>query len=198
MDDKNIDIVAKKKHSLIKNEDTKDAVDYIATQIKNDIKSSMITLLFNTVDVISGTFKQSVQKVFSERTGINLNTTRQLNDMHTNYQGMYIKQNPYGQNKTNGNRVMTPNSMYKRNVYDYENVEFDSRVAANLVLERMKKQIQFNGYVEVGMFYQAAGLPYTNVDLNYGWTNLDSAVIQRQLNQKWIILMPKAIEIEKD
>lgn len=192
MEDKKVEIKAtKKKRSLFQSEDFEKAKGYLVEKAISDATGALMTFGFNMIDVLGSTAKGLLRNIIFGNTP---NNTSQINinqnNSNTNY-GKFWKQSI----NTDYTRTKTP-TIFNRNIYDYETIEFESESMADYCLNRLKYYISVRGYVTVGQMYQEANLPYSNVDLKWGWTNLNNVVIQRNLRNKWILIMPKALEIE--
>lgn len=80
------------------------------------------------------------------------------------------------------------------NGYDFEDVVFDSRGDAELVLDQMIDIISSYGVCTVADYYDSCGRTsdYTTVD--YGWRNLRSARVDR-VSEGYVIKLPRAVPI---
>lgn len=182
---------SKKKHSLIKSEDTKKVKDYILQKAIDDGTSMAMNFGFNMLDAVSNAIKQTIQSaIYKDQAPINFQTK---NTAPTNY-GKYWTQ-PIGNTSPKASPGM---SLYQRKIYEYDNIEFETYAMAEFCLHRLQYYISQNGYATVGQYYQEARLPYTNVDLKWGWSNLAKATLKRTFNGKWTIVMPRAMEIETE
>ena len=90
-----------------------------------------------------------------------------------------------------------PERRKRRNTYDFDDVEFDSRADAEEVLLEMERLIDVYGLVSVANFYEAAGETIRATDYNFGWTNIDSARVESMCRGSgWIVKLPKAMPID--
>lgn len=80
------------------------------------------------------------------------------------------------------------------NGYEYEDVIFDSRGDAELVLDQMIDIISSYGFCTVADYYDSCGRTsdYTTVD--YGWRNLRNARVDR-IAEGYVIRLPRAVPI---
>lgn len=89
------------------------------------------------------------------------------------------------------------NSNYRdRNRFDYDDIEFESRVEAEAVLNEMEDCIERYGMVSVADMYDMSGLaaPYTSS--KFGWTSIRTAEVKRVRGGKYIIELPRAIAFD--
>ncbi len=83
----------------------------------------------------------------------------------------------------------------RRDVYDYNEIRFDSKGDANDVLNEMIDEINIYGSTSVGRFYTMAGQSTMSTDYNYGWTNLRTADVLRNRDGSYSIDLPRAIPL---
>ena len=83
-----------------------------------------------------------------------------------------------------------------RSRFDYDDIEFDSRGDAEMVLDAMRDIIARYDVVTVNDLYDLANLdnPYTMQ--RYGWINLDSAYVMRNRNNKFVLKLPRPSPID--
>ncbi len=82
-----------------------------------------------------------------------------------------------------------------RSSFDYDDIIFNSRGDAEVVLNTMEDIIEQYGVVSVGDLYDLADIPTTNYTINkYGWTNLKSASVLR-VKDGYMIKLPKALSL---
>lgn len=84
-----------------------------------------------------------------------------------------------------------------RTSYRYNDIEYDSRGEAEMVLEQMEAIIDNYGQVSVGDLYDLADVTGEYTDHKYGWTNLRSAEIFRNRYGAYVIKFPKAIPLNR-
>lgn len=103
----------------------------------------------------------------------------------TSYRNYYEQQNSrdYGRARAGGSR------------FDYDDVVFETRGDAVLVLDQLHQELIKYGVVRVSDLYELAGItaPYTYC--NYGWTNLRSAEVVR-IRDGYIIKTPNPMPID--
>lgn len=196
-----VEIKDAQKEKKIFQEDASKVANYVGEQIKNQLKdqfkNGLANIGFMIMDTVSNGLKNMIQMTLFNGQNIQ-NYQRPSNAPYSQggyyaYEKQYTMPNRYAQNA-----VQTPQDLYSRNVYSYENIEFTTEAEANYVLQLLKNEIRRRGYVEVAALYREAKLQWTYADLDWGWNNLESVRTQRKINGKWILLMPKAIEISKD
>lgn len=196
-----VEIKDAQKEKKIFQEDASKVANYVGEQIKNQLKdqfrNGLANIGFMIMDTVSNGLKNMIQMTLFNGQSIQ-NYQRPSNTPYSQggyyaYEKQYTMPNRYVQNTT-----QTPQDLYSRNVYSYENIEFMTEAEANYVLQLLRNEIRRRGYVEVAALYREAKLQWTYADLDWGWNNLESVRTQRKMNGKWILLMPKAIEISKD
>lgn len=196
-----VEIKDAQKEKKIFQEDASKVANYVGEQIKNQLKdqfkNGLANIGFMIMDTVSNGLKNMIQMTLFNGQNIQ-NYQRPSNAPYSQggyyaYEKQYTMPNRYAQNA-----AQTPQDLYSRNVYSYENIEFTTEAEANYVFQLLKNEIRRRGYVEVAALYREAKLQWTYADLDWGWNNLESVRTQRKMNGKWILLMPKAIEISKD
>lgn len=79
--------------------------------------------------------------------------------------------------------------------FDYDNIIFDNRGDAEVVLAAMDDAIDRYGVVSVGDLYDLADVSTSNYTVHkYGWTNIRSAEVVR-CRDGYMLKMPRAIPI---
>ena len=76
-----------------------------------------------------------------------------------------------------------------------DDIIFDNRGEAEIVLSRMDELIDTYGIVTIADLYDLAGVTGDYTTNNYGWTNIRSAEVVR-VRDGYIIKMPKAMPID--
>lgn len=172
--------------------------DQIKSQIKSQAKNFVANLFFSISDSISNGIKNAIQMaLFNETAPKNYNSNSSLYSQtgYINYSKSYTMPNRYAEPQA---PMLTPQELYSRNVYSYDNIEFNTEAEANYALSVMNQEIRRRGYVEVAVLYREAKQQYTYADMNWGWNDLNSVRAQRKMNGKWSLLLPRAIEISKE
>lgn len=75
--------------------------------------------------------------------------------------------------------------------FDYDDIEFDSRAEAEIVLDRMAETIERFGYVTIADMYDMAGLSHVYTTNRYGWTSVRTGEVVKS-HDGYIIKLPKA------
>lgn len=184
-ENKEIEIKAKKKKSIISKRAGEKIIEDLARNCIDSLISSGFTALDQVVDAVKDSIKMSVLGKENAK-----NHTVSPVSSRTNYGRYWVSKNE--------NREKLNRDIFSRNIYEYETLEFESRSMADYCLNKLKYYISTRGYVTVGQYYQIARLPYSNVDMRWGWNNLNSVIVQQNLNRKWILIMPEAMEIEEE
>ena len=86
---------------------------------------------------------------------------------------------------------------YQQNAANYDDIIFDTRGDAELVLETMEEAVSTYGFVTILGMYDLAGcdcsaMPHTYD--KYGWTNLKKASVERTQGG-WYIRLPRPVAI---
>lgn len=79
--------------------------------------------------------------------------------------------------------------------HDFDEVEFEDRNEAELVLFNLNDSIRDYGHATVADFYQFSGIRTSHVDYEWGWTSLDGVRPVRIRGGGFIIDLPRAILI---
>ena len=87
-------------------------------------------------------------------------------------------------------------STKSNNIYSVNTLEFDERGDAELVLIKLKENLETYHQVPVADFYEISGAKFNFTDYKYGWKNLDRASIERTNYGKYYIDFPKVIPLE--
>lgn len=83
-----------------------------------------------------------------------------------------------------------------RTGYNFDDLSFDNRGEAEVVLSRLDEAIEAYGLVSVADMYDLAGVTPNHTDYNYGWTNLRNASV-RPTRNGYVLDMPKALPLSK-
>lgn len=86
-------------------------------------------------------------------------------------------------------------SSVNTSTYAYDEITFDSRGYAELVLQQMDDIIATYNFVRVADFYELIGKTGSYTDNNYGWTNLRSAQVV-QVRDGYKIKLPRALPLD--
>lgn len=79
--------------------------------------------------------------------------------------------------------------------YDYDDIIFESRGDADLILDQLEAAINQFGLASVADLYDLAGITCPNYTANkYGWTDIRSARVVR-IRDGYILQLPKAAQI---
>lgn len=82
-----------------------------------------------------------------------------------------------------------------RTRFDYDDLVFDNRGEAQVVLDHLMDTIESYGMATIADMYDLAGITPPFTSNRYGWTSLKSASIER-VRDGYIIKTPKAIVID--
>lgn len=79
-----------------------------------------------------------------------------------------------------------------RQEYELDDVIFNSRAEADLVLERLTDVVDQYEATSVADLFELSGLPSTHTDQNWGWTDLVGADV-RQTRNGYILVLPPTV-----
>lgn len=79
----------------------------------------------------------------------------------------------------------------KRADFKYDELAFESKAEAEVVLESLEDQIQTYNRARVADFYDFIGMACPYTENNYGWTDLSQARILPDKGGKWYIDFPR-------
>lgn len=135
-------------------------------------------------DTIVDMIKKGADAIFYGGTSAPSNIKRTPNGSRASYAGYYDKRN---------NR---PTRSYNRRaVHDFDEVLFEDRKDAEIVLSNLVEQTMEYGMVSVAEFYEFAGYPSEFTDNKYGWPELGDARIVR-VRDGYILDLPKPEPID--
>lgn len=141
------------------------------------------------MDVLAPAIKKALSDIVKD--GIDMllygDTTRSRkggNSSHINY-GRYYEEDREKRTYSNG----------YRNGFDYDDIAFETRGDAEMVLDSMNEIIDQYQIVSVADLYDLAGVPSNNYTANkYGWTNIDGTKIVR-VREDYFLRLPRAVQI---
>lgn len=140
--------------------------DVIIPGIKNGIADAVSIILFGNTGKLGRSSKSSASK--------------------TSYQRYYRDERD---DSRSSNRSATAAG------YDYDDILFDDRGDAELVLEQMQEAINQYDVVSVADYYDLAGVSNTNYSANrYGWVDIYSAKVVRT-RDGYVIQLPRPKQI---
>ena len=142
------------------------------------IMDVLLPALKNTIwDIVTGSLDMTLFE------GKGRNGKRASGDK-ISYRGFYEQRN--GHHSSDSSRPTT------RTRFDYDDIVFDTRGEAEVVLRLMDETIEEYGSVTVADMYDMAGLTEPYTANKYGWTTVRSAEIKRVRDGGYIICLPKA------
>jgi hypothetical protein len=80
--------------------------------------------------------------------------------------------------------------------FDFEDIVFDSKGDAVIVLDDMNRAIYEYGFVTVADMYDMAGLDQPYTSNKFGWTSIRSAETVRLRDGGYIIKLPRPMPID--
>ncbi len=137
-------------------------------------------------DVLIPTIKRAFYDIICNGTGMLLgerNPSRNGQANRVSYRAYYDKQDER-RNNNGGNTRAKSN-------YSYNDLIFDNRGDAEVVLERMYELLDRFDAVSIADLFELAGESCNYTDNKYGWTNLDDARVQ-PVRGGYIIQLPRA------
>lgn len=153
---------------------------FISEEVGN-IKTSIIN------DILVPTFKKAV-----------MNTIDMLLNGPSNYTGSSTMSSKISYrnfyDKKPDPRSAESGSVRSR--FDFEDITYPNRGAAELVLDQMDALVSQYGYVTILDMYDLAGLTAPPTAHKYGWVTLRDAKITRMMDGDYIIRLPKANVID--
>lgn len=91
--------------------------------------------------------------------------------------------------------IPKPNST--ENAYFLDQIIYDTRSDAEMVLDELKNRLEDYPYVTVYDLYELSGIESLNWTLTaYGWTDLDEVTVKRSPDNKYYIDLPRATVIK--
>lgn len=111
---------------------------------------------------------------------------------HRSYSSMY---EPRERRERRTQIVDEPRKLYS-DLDATDEIEYKTKGAADDVIDELNQIIDRYGLAKVADFYETSNLSCDHICNNYGWSNIDDAVVRIKPNGKWMILMPKSMPIE--
>lgn len=156
----------------------------VASYVAQDV------LLPAAKDMISDAVTQTVERIlFGDSSTARRSTSRSGNASYTPYHrasANYKKSN--GTSDRRGDRR-------KRASHDFDDIEFDSRAEAEVVLDRLYDLVNDYDYATVSDLYDLVGIDAKFTDENYGWYDLRGSTIRR-IRSGYILDLPKPEVLE--
>jgi hypothetical protein len=91
----------------------------------------------------------------------------------------------------------SPKPIRTINRFSYDDIEFETRTEAEMVLDHMMGCIGKYGFVTVAAMYDMVGRTAPFTAENYGWTTINNAYVDRVYGGGYVIKLPRAIPIER-
>lgn len=96
---------------------------------------------------------------------------------------------------TKASTVTSVQSNVSKKTYEFENIVFDNRGDAEVVLDEMNRHMYAYDMVRVSDFYEFAGVSCDYTSQKYGWLDISNACVVRTPGG-WRIQLPKAIPLD--
>lgn len=154
---------------------------FISEDIAN-VKSYIV------MDVLIPTIKKAVSDII--KNGIDMILYGSVSPTRSNSTANRISYSKYYDDNRNTVRDSRAKSGFRS-----DDIIFDNRGEAEIVLSRMDELIDTYGIVTIADLYDLAGVTGDYTTNNYGWTNIRSAEVVRA-RDGYIIKMPKAMPID--
>jgi len=99
----------------------------------------------------------------------------------------------------NGNGQRTERLPHGRSriAHDFEDIAFESRGEAEMVLDGMMEILNEYKQVSVADFYDLAGVSTEFTDNKYGWTDLRGCRVTGSPSRGYVIQLPKCMQLER-
>lgn len=156
----------------------------VASYVAQDV------LLPAAKDMISDAVTQTVERIlFGDSSPARRGTSRSSNASYTPYHrasASYKKSS--GTSDRRGDRR-------KRASHDFDDIEFDTRAEAEVVLDRLYDLVNDYDYATVSDLYDLVGIDAKFTDENYGWYDLRGSTIRR-IRSGYILDLPKPEVLE--
>lgn len=164
--------------------DVRKFTDIFISEDAANVKSYVI------MDVIVPAFKKLVYDIFTDGIDMILYGGSGGGGRKKTSSGNKISYRSYYDDRREDRRE---SSYRDRNRFDYDDIEFESRVEAEAVRNEMMDCIERYGMVSVADMYDMAGLsaPYTSS--KFGWTSIRTSEVKRVRGGKYVIELPRAI-----
>ena len=140
------------------------------------------------MDVLIPTIKKAVSDII--KNGIDMILYGSVSPTRSNSTANRISYSKYYDDNRNTVRDSRAKSGFRS-----DDIIFDNRGEAEIVLSRMDELIDTYGIVTIADLYDLAGVTGDYTTNNYGWTNIRSAEVVR-VRDGYIIKMPKAMPID--
>ena len=164
-------------------------------QVKPDINSDFTDIAVYLVkDVLKPAMKDTLYAFFNNF----------LNAVI--YGDRYSQRNPGPKNSYDSPRYVNYADRYNNNrysqssrssVYDYTELEYDSRYDAEVVLYKIKDILERQRFVSVGDLFEASEVRPTSADYDYGWTSLAGVEPRPSRNGKFYLTLSRPMPIER-
>lgn len=161
----------------------------------NFVSDLIVNVLFPSVErmasgIVSDTFDATKRAILS---AMKVDSTTTSSQKTINGNPTRISYNDY-YNRFNGGGPSSFTPVVDD--YPYNEVTFDTRPKAELVLARLREVCRLNKVATVGDYYDLCRIPTAPTDFNFGWLSLDSATI-RMHPKGYRIKLPRAMPIDR-
>ncbi len=170
-----------------------------STFIQEDLKTAALFLLADRVvpGIKEGALKL-LELVLFGSTSSGSRSVRRDDRGRTNYNGIsssYVRDSRT--KETERERLERErDERYRRANHDFDDIKFDSRDAADRVLDVMKDHIEEYGKVTVGAFYSLCGLVPEYTDEAYGWDDMRDMVEPVRGRHGYVLPLPKPKRVD--
>lgn len=116
--------------------------------------------------------------------------------IHKNKNGNKVSYRSYYEDRYGNGNSESRGVRTTGNRFDYDDILFDDRGEAELVLDNMRDALREYGLISIADMYDMAGLTPPPTSNRYGWTSLRNAEVKRVRGGDYIIELPKAMPID--
>lgn len=173
----------------------------VKTKKKNDIRKFADIFISEDVsnvksyvlmDVLVPAVKKAISDIVTDGIDMILYGGTGRGKANGGNRGTYVSYNRFSEKGSDRRDATEPRAKSR---YDFDELIFDSRGAAEAVRIQMEEVIERYGFVTVADMYDMAGLtePYTSN--KYGWMNIRTAEVVR-VRDGYVIKLPKASPID--
>lgn len=144
-------------------------------------------------EVVVPTFKELISNIITKGTDIALFGEAGRN-RRSSTNAPYVSYNRFSERDRRDDRRST-NDYHSRSRLSYDSIVLESRGEAEEVLRRMDEILDRYQMVRVADLYDLVGVTGEHTDNKYGWTDLSTARVERQMGGGYKLRLPRALPI---
>ena len=187
--EKKVEKVVKNAVQIRKKSDARKLADMIISEEASNVKSYVL------MDVIIPTIKETIVDIIKDSVEMIFlgGKSRGTKSRSGSSSGSYVSYRSYSDRDRRDSYREEPRS---RSRFDLDDIVFENRGEADMVLEQMQDIIDTYKTVSVGDLYDMIDktAPYTAND--YGWTNLRNAYVERVRGGGYRLKLPRPLPID--